>query len=50
VDRSAGMLGIVIGALFLRSNRVCTTLLDQHERFSYADCTRDTYGSVSYAD
>jgi hypothetical protein len=32
VDRSAGVLRIVIGALFLESSRVRPTLLDQHER------------------
>jgi hypothetical protein len=33
IDRSTDVLGIVSGALFLRSNRVHTTLLDQCERF-----------------
>jgi hypothetical protein len=32
VDRPAGVLRIVSGALFLGSSRVCPTLLSQHER------------------
>jgi hypothetical protein len=33
VDRSTGMLGIMLGALYLRSIRVRRTLLGQRERF-----------------
>jgi hypothetical protein len=35
VDRSIGVLGIVSGALFLRSNRVRPTLLMASERLSH---------------
>jgi hypothetical protein len=35
VDRSAVVLRIVLGALFLRSSRVCTTLLGQCERLCH---------------
>jgi hypothetical protein len=32
VDQSVGVLGVVLGALFLGSSRVRPTLLGQHER------------------
>ena len=49
-DRSAGVLGIVSGALFLGSSRIRPTLLGQCKRLSYADGVREAYGRVSYAD
>jgi hypothetical protein len=35
VDQSVGVLGIVSGALFLRSSRVCPTLLMASKRFPH---------------
>jgi hypothetical protein len=49
VDRSTGMLGIVIWAIFLKSSRICPTLLSQHGRLSHKriahrKCTSDIRG------
>jgi hypothetical protein len=48
-DRSANVLRIVLGALFLESSMVHPTLLGQHERFPhtrtvYGKCTSDVRG------
>jgi hypothetical protein len=40
MDRSAGVLWIVLGALFLRSSRICPNLSASHEGLLYVDHVR----------
>jgi hypothetical protein len=35
MDQSASMLGVMLGALFLESSRVCQSLLGQRERLPH---------------
>jgi hypothetical protein len=48
-DRSAGVLEIVLGALFLRSNRIRPTLLGQRERLPRTGIVRRKHMSA-YVD
>jgi hypothetical protein len=42
-DWSAGVLRIMLGALFLRNSRVCPTVLGQHERLAHTGTARGNH-------